>query len=156
MPATQRIPYHRGKAISRPLDPAQHPHCRMWRKPVPAWPRPGSSFTHLALQGQPEHLHPLIAAGTAAYLLQRRTCNAPVSCEEPEPHSTEAQAARERACDSLCEMLLHNQQRKRKNARNSSFISPPDDSWSSIGWRPSTPAAPPIPFLQGETEKPVI
>lgn len=39
-------------------------------------------------------------------------CNAPMSREEPEPHSKEAQA--ERARDSLRETLLHNQHRKRK------------------------------------------
>lgn len=95
----------------------------------------------------PDQLHPTRRWAPAAYLLRKGACNAPASREkQPVSHSTEAQAAREGARDSLSAILLHNQQRKRKMPEIASFISPPDNSWSSIGCRPSAPAPHPVPI----------
>lgn len=84
-----------------------------------------------------------------AYLALPGTCTVPASCTEkkPEPHSTEAQAARARARDSLGAGLLHNQQRKRgKTPEIAASEALPTTLGPPLAGRPAPPPTTPTPF----------
>jgi hypothetical protein len=119
-----------------------------------AWPRPGSSITHLALRGQLEHLHPL--KQQAPLLTFCRDAPAMHQClvrslslipRKPRQRENAPATASVRCC---CIISTE----REKNARNSSFISLPTTLGPLLAGGPAPP--PPIPFLQGETGKPVI